>query len=103
MIKSFQEHIDHIMDHFDFNRVEKAMKALDWVWFHADTENGIPDVPTLRKEARRLLTSAWDNGMNVNRDWQVSTGGFTAKLYWLDGSPLLELSFVVEDSLSECI
>jgi len=47
-----KEAIDSILDNFDFERVHKAMTALDWEWASTD---GVPEIPDLRQKARELL------------------------------------------------
>lgn len=81
-----QEQIDNIMDNFDFSRVLKTMRALDWEWGSFGTEHE-PDEAELRREARRLLKFAWAHASNV------ACGGFLA--YFGDG--VLRLHFTVEE------
>ena len=81
-----QEQIDNIMDNFDFSRVLKAMRALNWEWGHCGSEHE-PDEAELRREARRLLKNAWDHSATF------ACGGFWA--YFADG--VLSLHFTVSD------
>jgi hypothetical protein len=76
-MKTKQEHIDEVMDQFDFGRVAKAMKSLDWKWVLA--EEGVPQEWELRREARRLLDHVYDNG-NYSKEgtYMTGTGGFEA-------------------------
>lgn len=46
-----QEKIDEIMDSFDFEKVHKAMVALDWEW----GDEGVPSTYSIKQEARRFL------------------------------------------------
>lgn len=78
------DQIDHIMDHFDFERVAKVMKLMNWTW--SDKEP--PSIPEMREEARRLLKSLGDECV------AVSTGGFYASK---DGWGQLGLAFVITD------
>ena len=79
-----QEQIDNIMDNFDFSRVLKAMRALNWEWGAGGSEHE-PDEAELRREARRLLKNAWDHSATF------ACGGFWA--YFSDG--ILRLHFTV--------
>jgi hypothetical protein len=89
-LKTTQEKIDHIMDHFNFNKVEETMKALNWKWALA---NGVPQQYELRTEARRLLKDAASKNVSESDlRYYVSTGGFKATKYF-DGE--LELEFIV--------
>ena len=81
-----QEQIDNIMDNFDFSRVLKTMRALDWEWGSCGTEHE-PVETELRREARRLLKNAWDHSTTF------ACGGFWA--YFSDG--VLSLHFTVSD------
>ena len=53
MTQQQQDAIDSIMDYFKFEQVRQVMELLNWEW--QDAEEGIPTVPELRKQARRLL------------------------------------------------
>jgi hypothetical protein len=74
--------IDEIMDEFNFAIVHKTMVALDWRWI--DSENKIPSIESLRKEAERLLRDAADIRLDMSKDedWNSSIicsfGGFSA-------------------------
>ena len=81
-----QEQIDNIMDNFDFSRVLKTMRALDWEWGSCGTEHE-PDEAELRREARRLLKASWEHASTM------ACGGFWA--YFDDG--VLRLHFTVAD------
>ena len=86
--------IKAVMDGFDFKKVHKAMKALNWEWYlgvdqHGKANMGIPSLQTIKNKAIGLLSEAYEEKT------QVSTGGFWAEY---DGETLL-LEFVV--SMSE--
>lgn len=84
---SLQDQIDNILDCFDFERVKEIMDKTDWYWSGED-KNTIPEIPELRKEARRLL----NNIKNKNSGYVTSCGGFTAEKIAENG---LELRFEV--------
>jgi len=66
--EAIQEQIDEIMDSFEFEKVHKIMKVLNWEWH----EQGVPDIYLLRTAARKHLKSAAEiNGTS-------SSGGLTA-------------------------
>ena len=75
--------IDEIMDEFNFARVHKAMVALDWKWA-VTSNNNVPTMDELRKEAERLLRDAADVRLDMFKEepWDspiyCSTGGFSA-------------------------
>ena len=90
MTQKQQDAIDGIMDHFKFEQVRQVMELLNWEWVAA--EEGIPTVPELRQEARRLLRMAFKEKTDV------STGGFHVR-YDSDanGGEFIQLMFAVEE------
>lgn len=78
------DQIDHIMDHFDFAKVESVMGLLNWTW--GDPES--PDQSQLRKMARERLRAVNDECC------YSSCGGFTASI---DRWGQLTLEFVLTD------
>ena len=75
MEEKYQEKIDGVMDEFDFERVHRAMMALNWKWFTSYAEDRIPTIAEIRREARRLLKDV----ILSNEDYIIhSTGGFKA-------------------------
>jgi hypothetical protein len=89
MKKKKQDAIDEIMDNFDFEKVAKVMEVLGWKWVNSETDLKIPDVSELRKQARRLLTTA------LKENTGVATGGF--KVTYLKDEKFLHLEFVVSE------
>ena len=80
-----QKLIDEVMDCFDFERVHKAMVALDWTWHDVD---GVPDVYEIKKHARALLKDA------IKRNVILSTGGF--RVGFDPDEEVLFLEFIVD-------
>lgn len=80
-----------IEENFDWVKVNKTMKLLDWYWGLGDNNMGIPDIKTLKKTAKRLLHSAFKDG-NTH-----ATGGFYA--YY--DNDCLSLSFLVTEWTAE--
>ena len=89
MTQKQQDAIDSIMDYFKFEQVQKVMELLNWEW--ADSEEGIPTVPELRQEARRLLKMAFEEKTNV------STGGFHVVFKSDDEGEFIQLLFAVDE------
>lgn len=84
-----QEAIDTIMDYFEFEKVHRVMKFLDWQW--ALSEEGVPTEPELRQEARRLLKQS------LMEKSSMSTGGFHTRYHSYDsGEETIELFFSVD-------
>jgi hypothetical protein len=90
MTQKQQDAIDGIMDYFKFEQVRQVMELLNWEW--QDAEEGIPTVPELRKQARRLLK------MSLEEKTDVSTGGFHVRYESdADGGEFIQLIFAVEE------
>lgn len=85
--------IKYILDHFDFNKVQEAMMALDWKWQHMndpiDQTSRIPTVKRMKDTATYLLKQV---STGKERHW--ATGGFHATRY-KDGD--IELQFVLTE------
>lgn len=89
MKKKKQDAIDEIMDNFDFEKVAKVMETLGWRWVSSETDLQIPDVSEIRKQARRLLTTA------LKEKTCIATGGL--KVTYLKDEKFLHLEFVVTE------
>lgn len=88
-IRKAQDDIDYIMDNFEFAKVVKTMKALEWEW----TDIGIPDESEVRSFARKLLKQAAAKIVSEeDKSCYIGCGGFVVRKYD-DG--YLELEFVV--------
>jgi len=93
MTQKQQDAIDSIMDYFKFEQVRKVMEVLNWEW--AASDEGIPTVPELRQEARRLLKMAFQEKTDV------STGGFHVKYESDEDGEFIQLLFAVEEWYEE--
>lgn len=80
--------IENIMDNFDFYKVQKTMKLLQWEW----ASKGVPDVKDIKEEAYRLLVDA------AYEKTTIATGGLRAT-YDSDGGEdtYISLEFIIED------
>jgi len=95
------EMVDDILEHFNFEKVQKTMQTLNWKWI--DTM-AIPDVRELKETAKYLLTRIYNLKLNEFKDISheipisTSTGGFTATVYSDEENKinLLKLEFIVE-------
>lgn len=81
--KQFRDKVDEILINFDFEKVQKVMKALDWKWaFWEDIEGEqhtaeVPDIHALQCQAQKLLIDAVEKGYG-------GTGGFEVSCYVYD-------------------
>lgn len=97
-MKSKSEMIDDIMDNFDFSRVAKCMKALNWKWHDVDGSMDVPEEHNIRRSARKLMNAAKD--VCHRRTFITGTGGFYVQCWYAPDSRILEameLSFVVAE------
>lgn len=82
---NYQEEIDDILDYFDFEKVHKAMEALDWEWV-SPYGLAVPLLGDLRKQARQLLTDAFKKVTpGLNSEFFIATGGFIVQARTYDG------------------
>jgi len=103
-----QDQIDHIMDHFDWERVLETMQALNWTWGREKTP-GVPDMKQSARcylrivandaEARLAGTTEKDNPFWPYITFVTGSGGFMAR--WEGG--ILSLSFEVTEWDGLCI
>lgn len=99
--RKLQSIIDDIMDNFDFRKVHRVMKYLNWTWA---SSNGVPEVFELKDCARRLLNECLCSMIMKGEDtWGIATGGFYVHATnYKDAEPEddchigLKLSFEVE-------
>jgi hypothetical protein len=73
-IKNAESRIAQIMEQFDFQRVHRAMTALDWGWVYPHGRR-VPTVTQLQETAQGLLREV----ANGNTD-QISVGGLQARI-----------------------
>lgn len=84
----YETQIENILESFDFERVEKAMKALNWKYCTSDFKEYIPDIQELKKTAKECLEHAIQCNFS-------ETGGFLATHEF----GVLNLYFVLEETL----
>lgn len=92
-MKTLEQHIEEVMDWFDFEKVHRVMTMLDWKWASIDA---VPDIPDPRKEVRRLMTPLWNSDNEF-----IGTGGFMVRLYREENWARFGVSFQVTDWDSE--
>ena len=96
--KEIYNDLNHILDEFDFERVNDVMKSICWEWVMSDGRYGIPSIPELRKHARKLLEETVSGLISSNEsDYCIECGGFRAEAdkYENDKKIYIKLSFVV--------
>ena len=100
-MKSKSEMIEDMMDNFDFSRVAKCMKALNWKWHDVEGAVDVPEEHSIRKEARKLMNGVKD--VCHHSTFITGTGGFYVQCWYAPESPnknkleAMELTFVVAE------
>ena len=84
----YETQIENILESFDFGRVEKAMKALNWKYWTSDFKEYFPNIQELKKTAKECL----EHAIKCNFS---ETGGFLATHEF----GVLNLYFVLEETL----
>lgn len=79
--------IDYILRTFDFNKVQKIMKNLNWTWC---TET-VPTITELTQHATDLLNKCYDRKFHF-----TFSGGFEARYNKYKDGDVLSLRFIVE-------
>ena len=97
--------IDDVMDEFDFEKVERHMKAVNWGWAAPTPEDEwnleVPDLSMIKAACRRLLVNSFTSvteNKEADPDYRgpcfSSCGGFTVYA-WPDNS--CQVFFAVTD------
>lgn len=81
-----EEHIQYIIENFDFQRIYNVMDALKWTWFDSDDT---PTIDRMKQTAIHLLNEVYSREV----DYSIGTGGFRATKY----DDCLKLEFVIRD------
>ncbi|MFQ5687459.1 MAG: hypothetical protein ACE5GV_12460 [Candidatus Scalindua sp.] len=87
------KHIRRIIKTFGFNKVRKAMWALDWTW------HGSKEPPTKGE----MISVVWQLARSFKKTKDcvtTSTGGFTLKKVDTECGPAFELRFDIESANS---
>ena len=87
---NYKQQIKDILEEFDFERVEKAMKVLHWKYSTSDFKEYIPDIQELKKTAKECLERAVKFQSSEN-------GGFLAT----NSGGVLNLYFVLEETMND--
>lgn len=87
---NYEQQIKNILEEFDFGRVQKAMKALNWKYCTSDFKEYFPNIQELKKTAKECL----EHAIKCNFS---ETGGFLATHEF----GVLNLYFVLEETFFE--
>ena len=85
------------MDKFNFDRVAKVMKCLDWQW--AECSYGVPSADEIRNHVENSIMQAIDGILDEKSDrYFVSSGGIEVVATYDQYNPKIIIRFVVEES-----
>lgn len=82
--------VEKILGAFSFDRVHRAMAALNWQW----AGEGVPSIDKLKKLAENLLRDVAHEGQSKDHIVSYATGGFVAIH---NPSGMLELAFEIDN------
>jgi hypothetical protein len=89
-----RQKIENCINNFDFRKVNKVMKFLNWSWIQS---NGVPNIIQMKTFAKDLL---FDASKNIGT--YISCGGFVVCWFYDENKELFcSLSFVVDESCSD--
>lgn len=91
------EVIDKVCENFNYERVLKAMKALDWRYADLKTREQVPELSDLIRTSRYVTKEAIRLAKNSGHS-QVHSGGFICMATVEKGSIYCELLFSIEES-----
>ena len=91
-----KEHIQQIINNFDFQKVYNVMCHLDWTWFDSEKT---PTIERLKNNAFSLLKDISDYNGEYEDYYSLSSGSFKAARY----EEHLELTFTVEEKESSIL
>lgn len=69
--------IEEILENFDFRKVHKAMKTLNWTW-GSRPNAAVPSKKLLKEKARWLLEYAVREAKSKGSAFEIATRGFVA-------------------------
>lgn len=94
--------IDNIIDYFDFSKVEKVMKFLDWEIYVSKEEFVIPNIQQLIKEAKNRIFEAAEKAVEAGETIYSCSGPFKAMVDFDKSKDEFNISlmFVVEEAFN---
>jgi hypothetical protein len=79
-----KEMISELMQNFNFEKCEKTMRKINWVWYH-NGDYVLPNTEMLKKEALYLIESAIDGAaedtkLKTHETFFCASGGLRASV-----------------------
>ena len=102
MARRQSDMINEVLAHFDFEKVNEVMKAINWTWAGY---KGVPSIKDLKESAEERLQNVIDQVLSPNNTehyeigWISATGGFKATAWKHKDNTLarIQLEFIVTD------
>jgi hypothetical protein len=86
-MKTLEEHIDQVMESFDWEKVHKIMNYMNWQW----TNIGIPEESDLKEKVQELMYAVHNHHGST-----MSSGGFQVSYHRLpNDEDLFRVLFVL--------
>jgi len=76
--------LEDIFEQFDFERVEKYMKSVNWTW---NDRSSTPTIKELKSCVLNLVSEIVDKNKIIHNPSTISTGGFSVSLYFINNIP----------------
>lgn len=99
----YQDIIDDILEDFNFDKVLKAMIAVDWQYYTNEGKKLVtPTIDMLKETATTVIKDALDHLVKTKQDGWYMTGGFQAHAFYVDKNdelmdkPSVVLRFILE-------
>jgi hypothetical protein len=71
--ENIQNKFDEILDNFDFEKVHRVMKLLNWEWMVS--VGGVPEIQDLKAEVRARLKEVYTNAKTLKRETYLTYCG----------------------------
>jgi hypothetical protein len=101
MARKKHDMINEVLAHFDFEKVQIVMKALNWKW----TGTGIPNIKEIKESAEHHMYAAIEQVLDPNNTehhdigWISASGGLKAMAWKNEDGELtkIQLEFIIAD------
>lgn len=96
----YEEFEKHIINVFDFKKVEKAMQVLNWGWY----EIGPPKSPSIERMmavCKQIMKESYNRSNRFKKEQYCATGGFKSTSYFdekIGRVTIMELEFILASS-----
>lgn len=82
-MKTLEQHIEEVMDWFDFNKIKKTMDILNWKWGMGE-DAAVPEIPEMRQSVREYMKNLHETNLKKS-DVHVGMGSGGFVVYYDKG------------------